>query len=168
MKLPSNIFLGLFISLAVLSCTNNDAQQEFERQALSLPEGITRTDNDTNIIGDADDDDWRSSPFYTGIAFIEPAFPNPILYGTTANLDVDMNGNSLTSILELGFFDLSIPSNPWIQLELKEDITEFSFPSFIINSNFFGSNAEQARGFYRLIVFDGNNRVVTYGDIQIE
>lgn len=165
MKISSLFFLSLFISLVSISCTSNDAQEDFERLAFSQAEGITQTDNNSTIIGEPDEDDWRSSPFYSAIASIEPAFPNPILYGTTATIDVDMRGNSLTSLLELGYFDFQ---NRWTQLDLREDISEFSTTPLTINSELFGSNADLARGLYRLVIFDANQRVVTYGDIEIE
>lgn len=165
MKISSKIFLGLFIFLFSISCTSNDEQEDFERRAFSQAEGITQTDNDSNTIGEPDEDDWRTSPFYAAIASIEPAFPNPVLYGTTATIDVVMNGNSLTSLLELGYFDFQ---NRWTQLDLREDVSEFDTVPLSINSQLFGSNASLARGVYRLVIFDGNQRVVSYGDIEVE
>ncbi len=150
----------------IISCTGNDAQEEFERSAYSPANGITITDNSSNIIGDPDEDDWRVSPFYSGLATIEPAFPNPILYGTAATLEVNMTGNSFTSVLELGYFDFQ---DRWTQIDLKDNIEEFGFTSFRIDAGqLFGENAEVSRGLYRLVLFDGNQRVVTYGDIEIE
>ncbi|GAB5408284.1 MAG: hypothetical protein BalsKO_06490 [Balneolaceae bacterium] len=165
MKLPAHKILYLFIFITILSCTSNDAQESFERQAFSQAEGITQTDNNSNVVGEPDEDDWRTSPFYSAIANVEPAFPNPILYGTTATIDIDMRGNSLTSLLELGYFDFQ---DRWTQLDLREDISEFSTTPLTINSQIFGTNASLARGFYRVVVFDGNQRVITYGDIEIE
>lgn len=160
--------MSVFILIVAISCTNNDEQTDFERSAYSPASGITQTDNSSNIIGDPDEDDWRTSPFYTGIMTIDPAFPNPVLYGTSTTLDVAISGNSLTSILELGYFDARDSRRPWIQLDLREDISEFSLSSLTINTQLFGSNAELARGLHRIVLFDGNQRVVTYGDIQIE
>lgn len=165
MNSSSISYLFVLLLFILSSCTSNDAQESFERRAYNPAEGITQTDNNANIIGSADDDDWQTSPFYSGLASIEPAFPNPVLYGTTSNLDVFMNGNSLTSILELGYFDFQ---DRWNQISVKEDVSEFSAISFIVNTELFGSNAELARGTHRLIIFDANQRVVTYGDIQID
>ena len=165
MKIYPALILLLVTFLVNTSCTSNDAQEEFERNAYALAEGITRTDNNSNVIGDPDEDDWRTSPFYSALATIQPAFPNPILYGTTSTLDIDMNGNSLTSVLELGYFDFQ---RRWTQLDLRDDVSEFSTTPLTINSQLFGSNASLARGLYRIVLFDGNQRVITYGDIEIE
>lgn len=164
MNLSRLIFL-LPVFLVMLSCTNNDAQSEFEQRAYSQPEGITQTDQSGEIDGDEDPDDWRTSPFYAGLAEIDPAYPNPLLYNETATLDVYLNGASSTSILELGYFDFQ---DRWTQIDLEQDVLEFSVSSLTIDPQFFGSNASLARGTYRVIVFDGNQRVITYGDITIE
>ncbi len=161
----SRLILLLPVFLVMLSCTNNDAQSEFEQKAYSQPEGITQTDQNGNVVGDEDPDDWRTSPFYAGLAEIEPSFPNPLLYSETASLEVFLNGTPFTSILELGYFDFQ---DRWTQIDLEQDISEFSVSSLTIDPQFFGSNVSLARGTYRLIVFDGNQRVITYGDITIE
>ena len=49
------------------------------------------------------------------------------------------------------------------------DITsDFEFVSFLINTRQFGSTAEQARGIHRMLLFDGNQRLITYGDLLIQ
>lgn len=165
MDSPRLVFLALSLFLFVASCTNNDAQAEFEQRAYAEPEGITRTDQNGNIVGDPDKDDWRSSPFYAGIAIIEPAFPNPILYGTTISIDIDLSGNSFTSYVQVGYFDFN---NRWTQLNERFDILEDDFFTLEVNAGLFGSDVSTARGTYRLILFDGNNRVISYGDITVE
>lgn len=164
MNLSRLIFL-LPVFLVMLSCTNNDAQSEFEQQAYSQPEGITQTNQNGTVVGDEDQDDWRTSPFYAGLAEIEPAFPNPLLFSETASIEVQLIGAPFTSILELGYFDFQ---DRWTQIDLEQDVLEFSVNSLTIDPKFFGSNASLARGTYRVIVFDGNQRVITYGDITIE
>ncbi|RNC79713.1 MAG: hypothetical protein ED557_14430 [Balneola sp.] len=150
----------------LIGCTNNDAQSDFERQAFGEPNGITQTDENGNIIGDPDSDDWRTSPFYAGLAEINPIFPNPVLYGSNgATLDVFLNGTPLTSVLELGYFDFQ---NRWTQVQRVDGITDFSQNPLIVSPASFGSNASLARGTYRLVLLDGNQRVITYGDIEIE
>jgi hypothetical protein len=161
----SRIFIFIILSITVVSCTRNDAQEEYERSAYAQAEGFTSTDFNGNIEGSEDEDDWRTSPFYTGLASVEPVFPNPVSYGTTANLDVYLNGASFTSVLELGYLDIS---GNWVQLQFMEDVTDFSVNTMLINTQLFGSNAEIGRGLYRLILIDGSQRIITYGDIRID
>ena len=165
MNLPRLTFALSFFLLIATSCTNNDAQAEFEQQAYAEPEGITRTDQNGNVVGDPDDDDWRSSPFYAGIAIIEPAFPNPVLFGTDVEINMDLSGNSFTSYIQVGYFDFN---DRWTQLTERFDILENDFFTLRFNAGLFGSDVSTARGDYRLILFDGNNRVISYGDIRVE
>lgn len=167
MKVPFIPIILFFALLLTAACSNNDAQQEFESQAYQPAEGITQTDNNSTIIGDADPDDWRTSPFYSGLAVIQPIFPNPVPYGSSATLEVQLNGSSFTSILDLRFFDTF--TNTWQQVEFRDDVSgDFSLTTMRIDPKFFGSNVEIARGTYRLVLFDGNQRIITYGDITIE
>lgn len=160
------LLLTLIVGLG--ACNRNDAQDEFEQKAFQPADGITQTDFNSNIVGDPDPDDWRTSPFYTGLADIEPSYPNPIQFGTNARLDVFLNGIPYTTVLELGYFDTRLSDSPWIQIDLYQDATEFSTPSLNINTDFFGNTVDEARGTYRLVLFDSNQRVITYGDIRIE
>ncbi len=160
------LFLILIVSFFVASCTNNDAQVKFEQQAFSDANGITRTNQNGGIEGEPDDDDWRTSPFYSGLVTVEPAFPNPVLYGTTTEINMDFVGNSFTSYVQLVYFDFN--DRP-TQLAERFDILENDFFTLRFNAGeLFGSDVSTARGTYRLIIFDGNNRVISYGDITIE
>lgn len=162
----SSFFLCLLVLISFLNgCSNDDDQTEFEQSAYTQPQGITQTDSQGSVIGEADSDDWRSSPFYAGLADIEPAYANPVLYGTNANLDIFLKGTPFTTTLQLGYLDFQ---NRWTQLDLANNVTDFSAVAFTINPQLFGENAELARGTYRLIVFDGNQRILTYGDLTIE
>lgn len=162
MKYFSFLLFALFIS----GCANNDAQTEFEREAYGLVENITETDFQGNII-DTDSDDWRISPLYSGLASIEPIFPNPLPYGSgrTAELILQMKGGLSSSFAELGYLDFN---NRWTQLDFQDNILEFSDTIFRVSAEEFGSSPELARGIYRLLLFDGNQRIITYGDILIE
>lgn len=158
------LLIPLLISASFLGCTNNDAQTEFERKAYAPADGITEIDTQRNIISE-DEDDWRPSPLYNGLVDITPVYANPLPYGSTSNLDIYVKGTLLSSRIELYFLDLQ--NRPQF-IQLIDNVSEFSDSIFIINSQEFGSNAELARGTYRLILFDGSQRIITYGDITIE
>lgn len=162
-----NTFLFPVLSLLLmllLSCSNNDAQNKFEALAYSEPSGITETDYHGEVIR-TDSDDWRISPFYLGLAEVDPLFPNPVLYGSTANLEVRINGAPLSSYVELGYLS---ETNLWIPLQTLDVTSDYEFLVFSIDTRQFGNTGEQARGIYRLLVFDGNQRMISYGDILIE
>ena len=164
MKKISSLPLVVLVLLLIISCGGNDAQDSFEREAYALAENITETNFQGDIIS-RDDNDWRVSPYYTGIADISPAFPNPVPYVDTATLEVFINGSPLSSYMELGYLD---DLGNWNQLEVSENISDFTLNTFRINPVQFGANADLAKGIYRLILLDGNQRIITYGDIMIE
>lgn len=164
MKKISSLLLCLTLLSVLISCGGNDAQDSFEREAYKLADNITVTNFQGEVIT-KDDDDWRVSPFYTGIADISPAFPNPVPYVDTATLEVFINGSPLSSYLELGYLD---ELGNWNQLEVQESVGDFTLNTFRINPVQFGANADLAKGLYRLILIDGNQRIITYGDIMIE
>ncbi len=164
MKKISSLPLVVLLLLLIISCGGNDAQDSFEREAYALAENITETNFQGDIIS-RDDNDWRVSPYYTGIADISPAFPNPVPYVDTATLEVFINGSPLSSYMELGYLD---DLGNWNQLEVSENVSDFTLNTFRINPVQFGANADLAKGIYRLILLDGNQRIITYGDILIE
>ncbi|HCD51405.1 MAG TPA: hypothetical protein DEQ34_03090 [Balneolaceae bacterium] len=158
-----------FLSFAIIlligsSCNNNDAQRKFEAEAYGPVTGFTETDNQQNIIS-KDDDDWRISPIYAGLIDIEPVFPNPLLYGSVAYLEVTLNGAPISSFMQLGFLNYQ---DQWTPIQQQDVTSDFDVLTFVIDSRIFGSNAELARGLHRLLLFDGGQRLVTYGDIQID
>ena len=148
----------------LVSCTNDDAQLKFETQAYVEPSNFTETDGTGNIVRE-DADDWRISPLYIGLADVFPIFPNPVLYGSTAELEVELSGAPVSSALELGFLT---ETNNWVSLQSLDVTSDFEIFSFRVDTRQFGASAEQARGLHRILLFDGNQRMISYGDILIQ
>ena len=163
MKNPTLYFLLLILTVFGTVCTNNDAQNKFEALAYALPSNYTETDFQGNTVRE-DSDDWRISPFYLGLVDVEPIFPNPIGYGNNATLDVNVNGVSFSSIMEVGYLT---EANNFIDLQILDVASDFEILSFTINTNQFGT-ATAARGIHRLLLIDGNQRIISYGDLLIE
>lgn len=146
------------------SCTQSDEQREFEEKALSLPENITETaDNGAIVDNNTDPDDWRIAPFFQGVIQVDPPFPNPLL--TTQQLTININAGidaaSALRILVL-YNERSLrviyPSSP-----LPSGTTVIYLSALDIAR--FNENAE---GLYRVIIEDGDENIITYGDIKIK
>lgn len=161
-----NITFTLFIIVSLLTagCGNDDAQIKFESQAYTEPANITETNFQGEIVR-VDSDDWRISPLYIGLADVQPVFPNPVQFGSNISLEVELNGAPVSTILELGYLN---QSNTWIPLQLQDVTSDFELLTFLVNTRQFGSSADQARGIYRMLLFDGNQRLISYGDLLIQ
>ncbi|MEL0010887.1 MAG: hypothetical protein VW868_04935, partial [Bacteroidota bacterium] len=108
---------------------------------------------------------WRVSPFYEGLLQVLPLFPNPINYGGTAYIEITLNGAPIQSYLELGYLNFN---QRWVPLQQEIVNSEFELVTFVIDTRNFGSNAELARGLHRLLLYDGNQRLITFGDLLIQ
>ncbi len=146
------------------SCTNDDAQSKFEAQAYGEPANYTETSFQGDIVRN-DTDDWRISPLYLGLASVQPIFPNPVQFGTNVTLEIDIKGAPASSSIEVGYLN---QSNQWIFLQQQDLQNDFELITFLINTRQFGSSLSQAQGLKRMLVFDGNQRLISYGDILIQ
>ena len=154
----------LLVGLIFGSCQQDSAQRQYEAEAYGVVEGYTQTDLQQNILSQ-DKQDWRVSPYYEGLIRVLPLFPNPISYGGTAYLEMTLNGAPVQSYVELGYLNYN---NRWVHLQQQTVRSEFELVTFVIDSRNFGSSAEVARGLHRLLLYDGNQRLITYGDIFIQ
>jgi hypothetical protein len=154
----------LIQSVFWLNCTQDDAQQQFEAEAYQPASGYTKTDLQQNVL-ETDKQDWRVSPFYEGLLQVLPLFPNPINYGGTAYIEITLNGAPIQSYLELGYLNFN---QRWVPLQQEIVNSEFELVTFVIDTRNFGSNAELARGLHRLLLYDGNQRLITFGDLLIQ
>ena len=157
-------FILLLLGLLLTTCQQDSAQQQYEAEAYGPIEGYTQTDLQQNVLSQ-DKKDWQVSPYYQGLIRILPLFPNPISYGGTAYLEMTLNGAPIQSYVELGYLNFN---NQWIPLQQETVSSEFELVTFVIDSRNFGSSAELARGLHRLLLYDGNQRLITYGDIFIK
>lgn len=154
--------------LFVVSCNQSDEQRKFEREAISLPENITETNENGSIVeGKEDPDDWRIAPFFQGVVNIDVApFPNPLLSDQRLKLEVFVSGVDGVSGLRVFvlYNENSIkplyenPSSP-----LPTGLTSISLSALEIAQ--FPNNPE---GLYRIIVEDQSRSIITYGDVRIE
>ena len=161
---PIRFLVGLTVVLSVSACSafDNEAQRSFENAAFLLaPEGYTRV-SEQGDVGQEDPNDWLAGPAFVGRASVlTPPYPNPAPRDATVRLLMDTNGVAgglaLYTIDARG--DLRL-------LDERPDATDVGFYELA----FFGSQAAAGGGdgLYRLVVLDGNQRVVTYGDLLVQ
>lgn len=158
------LLILVFVAFMGWSCANDDAQSKFEVQAYGEPANYTETNFQGDIVRN-DTDDWRISPLYQGLASVQPIFPNPVQFGTNVTLKIDIKGAPASSSIEVGYLN---QSNQWIFLQQQDLQNDFELLTFLITTRQFGSSLSQAQGIKRMLVFDGNQRLISYGDILIQ
>jgi hypothetical protein len=157
----------LILIVVLISCTSNDAQLEFETDAYQNPSGITRTTAQGEVLS-IDTDDWRISPFFQGLVEVIPPFQNPAQLGTAINFEVQVTGVQGVAGLDIrvrfpnGNFS-SIYSSMGNQLEPGLTTFQIDPKAFSLD----GSD-NLARGLHRVFFFDYNQRLISYGDIEVE
>lgn len=163
------VFLILFL-FAAAGCGQDDDQREFEREAYQLPDGITETEGNGTIISE-DPDDWRTSPFFQGLIFVEPAFPNPVTISDLLNIEIDVTGFDAVSGLTVAVLIENAANAQFRPLfTVNQNPLPPGFTSININPLELGrfNTPESARGLHRLIIFDNRQNIISYGDVLVE
>ncbi len=165
MKFIPAIFI--VCSFLLISCSSSNDQREFESEAFRDPSGITQTNAQGEVISN-DPDDWRVSPFYQGLIEVQPPFQNPAQLGTPINFEIRVTGVQGVNGLDvrvrypngnLGNIFTST-QNP-----LEPGITTFQIDPISLSQD--GSD-NLARRLHRVFLFDFNQRLISYGDIEVE
>lgn len=157
------------IVLALLwmtGCSRNDAQQEFEQEAYTLPRNYTETTFQGEVVT-TDEDDWRTSPLFQGLVSIIPPYPNPTGTDQVIKLGIEVTGVQSVQGFEVltRFEDGSFRSLYQTPEGLEPGFTEYQLNPLEFAQ--FG-NVEGARGLNRIYIFDGRQQMISYGDILIE
>ncbi|MEX0779158.1 MAG: hypothetical protein WD491_08440 [Balneolales bacterium] len=154
--------------MLISGCSRNEDQVQFEREAFITPEGFTEANSLREIVGPEDPDDWRISPMFQGFLEVKvPAHPNPtqgdfvhielLIYGIES-----INGLMVESVNERNefqqlYFHGRGTLEPGI-LTISFDPIRFS-PSRVYSD---------ARGLNRVLIYDQNDNLITYGDVMVE
>lgn len=168
---PLLILLNL---LLFAGCSKSDDQREFENQALVMPQGITETDSQGNITGQTDPDDWRIGPMYRGLIALNseltyPPHPNPVPYNDNINIQIYFRGERPVEAIEiLKFRSPSDSQYPQLR-RLDENQLNSSFENITIEGkNIAEGPSEDARTTYRLLIYDGKQNLISYGDVRVQ
>ncbi len=156
------------LNLAACDGTSAGAQRVFEDEALFTPvAGITETDEEANRLS-TDPADWRIGPDYINrVTLLELPSPNPSRLGQAVGFLVDTQGVPgglrLYVLAEdrAGAVDLVPVADPNAS---KPQASQAGFYPFSISTS---QIARGGPGLYRVVLLDGTQGVVTYGDLEI-
>lgn len=161
------LLLTLLLAFFIVHCSDNDDQRQFEREAMRAPDGITETDGSGALTGDQDPDDWRIAPFFQGLVEIDPAFPNPVMTNENVEIHIEITGIESVMGIEAVWID-----EPYFhildeveQAPLPPGLTVLRFPASRMGTT---TNPESALGLKRVLIFDRNRNIISYGDIRVE
>ncbi|WP_412067360.1 hypothetical protein [Rubrivirga sp. IMCC43871] len=156
---------------AVAGCDTGDAEAQrlFEDEALLSPvEGITRVEAD-GTVGSRDANDWRIGPaFRNRVSLLALPAPNPLRRGQALSFPVDTQGvpgGLRLLVLERDPLTGNLDFEPL--RDFGADQPGASQPGFYTFSVSANQPAFASTGLYRLLMFDGSNQIVTYGDVEI-
>ncbi len=160
------IFMLAFLSF---SCGQDDDQREFEQEAFQLPEGITETEGNGDILSE-DPDDWRTAPFFGGLVTVDPIYPNPVSIGDQLSLDINVSGIDAVSGLTVAVLIEDAANAQFRSLYTdSQNPLPPGLTSISINPVELGrfNNPESARGIHRLIIYDNRENIISYGDVEV-
>jgi len=163
------LLFGLAVMGSMTGCQTDDdnIQKEFEQEAYSTPSSITKT-TFNGTVESRDSDDWRVSPYYSGLLTVQPPFPNPANPTQTVQLLVTIQSLDVLSRVRVWTFNPSRPSAlwpVWNSTSLGPGILEI--PMNPMNFAPSGSLSD-IRTTHRIILTDQLDQVITYGDVQIQ
>lgn len=152
------------VVFALGSCTSITGQKEFEREALQLPANYTRT-SALGTVELSDTDDWRISPLYEQLVFVNPPFPNPTR-GQQLTWEFRITGSPGLQTIQVFAFN-ALGRRFLTAFQVSGD----SFFEVIqLNPIVFSSTTllSDAAGLHRVLFYDQLGRIITYGDILVD
>lgn len=173
--MQSNVstFLLLIVAVLFLGCSKSDDQLQFEREALSQPQNITETDGNGNITGTSDPDDWRIGPMYRGriniggLSDSQVPFPNPVAFNSTLHIYLTQLTPDEISTLEI--YKLTEFNNRQVvrlydEFEINSTFNDLRIPA----SKIADGEGSGASGIYRILIYDGRENLISYGDVEVQ
>jgi len=166
--MPANrLAVILFLSFFILACSRDSDQEDFERQAFSTPENITRTSAAGEVIQN-DPDDWRIAPMFQGfVDIIQPPFPNPSS-GQRFTLEILITG--LESIFGVEVYTRNAFGRPVLiytdtRRPLPPGIMDINIEPAWLSTN---GTYSGAIGLHRIFIYDGSGNMISYGDLEVQ
>lgn len=160
--------LCTLLCLFLAGCGQSDDQREFENRAFSEPQGVTQTSASGKVNPDYEDpDDWNISPMYEALVTVEPAFPNPVDANSIITLQINLQVPD--AVNQMNFWSFRFPTPPYtpVAQPLDPSIIQ-TFNTISISASSITGGVGSASGLYRLLVLDGRDNVITYGDVRVK
>lgn len=164
------VFTGF---LMLSSCSKSDDQRAFENEAFSTPTGITETNSSGDTIGNVDEADWQVAPMYSGLIqlkseFSDYPYPNPLGYNQTLTIQLKFNSTDVLNGIEILKFRFPSDSKPQLKY-IQGDQISSSVENIPIEGKIIADGpGESARTLYRILIYDGKQNLISYGDIEIQ
>ncbi|HLR25848.1 MAG TPA: hypothetical protein VK112_08250 [Fodinibius sp.] len=163
----------IFIILLGVSCSKSDDQRRFEEEALRPPQHITETNAAGDTTGTVDKDDWRIGPMFRASISLgtlgesQAPFPNPVGLNTT--IHIYLTQPSLDRVTRLEVYQLTGATGPHLvqifeEYEVNSGLNDLRIPASLIAEG----QGSTASDLYRLLIYDGAQNLITYGDIRIQ
>lgn len=161
------ILIWFFLSGLVFSgCTQSDDQRRFEDEAFTPPDGIAEMTPDGEIISE-DPDDWRISPMYEALVDVDPVYPNPVPFNSYVYLNIIINSQDAVDRIDIWTFKFPDQTRS-TGVILDQSMLIFGSNLVSIPSNSIAGGTGSGSGIYRILVLDGRENVITYGDVRVE
>lgn len=163
------ILTAAAVFLLIVSCSKSGDQRQFEQEAFTVPQNITATDAHGAPIPDRNDpDDWRIGPMFGGLVAVgTPAWPNPVPVNTTFRIELDIRGIESVSGLEVWAFAEPDRLMGPVFMEDEHSLAGGLY-TITLSSNQFHNPTTALTDLYRILIYDGNENLITYGDVQVE
>ena len=144
-----------------------DAQVLFEREAYSLPSNYTATNRNGSVVGGQEDpDDWRVSPYYEGLVYILPPFPNPVLANQRLSFELIVTGIDEVDGIRVHALYNGEDLSPALYQSAHGPIP-IGLLSISLNPSELSQLGGDTDRLHRMLVLDSQDNVITYGDIKI-
>jgi len=162
-----NCFIIFAAALLISTCSQSSAQRDFENEAFRFPDNITETTPNGSLVenGQVDPDDWRIGPDYQGLIDVDPAYPNPVNLDGNMFIQVDFLFSNPVS--QLIVFALQDPSQPIFIQDFQQNSLSGVEVLNIPPSQFVSGTGVGNTPYYRILITDENENVITYGDIEV-
>lgn len=172
-----NLFQCLSLSALVLifaACSKSSDQRAFENRALTTPENYTEMTESGDVVENrTDPDDWQIGPMFQGLIEIsQPAYPNPVNLNEPLEIGIEVKGIDGVNGLEiLAFRDPDDPDQLRREPLYTNSESPLSTGSLTIRLNpgefSLRGSGEQASGLYRILIYDGQQNLISYGDVEL-
>ena len=170
-KFYKRLFLPILLLLiTTISCSNNNAQRQFERDASGPTKNYTHTDSHGKIINNQKDpDDWRIGPMFQGyVEMMYPPYPNPV--ATNQQLTLEFTITGLESVYGIDIYVRTYNPQPRLIYQNSSSPLSPGLTTIKLNTSLLSptGNPDDAKGLQRIFVYDNNDNLITYGDIMVQ